>query len=588
MAKLEHEVAASERGALVDQLVAKLAERNAEVAARDVLLAQREAQLAERTAKLESLQAAHVRLWEQYAQLKLELDLVKRRLFVASAERVDTASLQLEFDELTAKLNVLSGLLPETSDDDDDDEKPSRTKPKSKPKGRRDLSDASIPEVNVDFEDPLFEQLVAEGKAESIGTETSYKLAYQRGGYRKLVIERVKYKATNSRGGVEFETAPLPPEMIPRCIAAPSALAHIAHEKFANGMPLYRQEERYELDGVPISRGQMSRWLEQIGGTFGATLIAAMRADMLANAFCIMTDATGFWIQPGPREGGPRRPCRKGHYFVQIGDRDHILFEYTAKHTTESVRALFQGFEGYVQADAASVYDALFRPNDDEADDGCTRVEVACWSHSRRKYWEAALAKERVACEALVRIGKIFEVDADIQKGRPPPSKIKTLRQKHLAPLVDEFLAFAAAAYERVKDKRSSLRSALGYTVRQQEALRAFLNDGRLRLDNNLSESALRKVVRIRDAALFAGSDDHAESAGHLLSLIASARLHGLDSELYLREMILVVPQWPRERYLELTPKYWAATRERLDPNELDAHIGFVTVPEPIAPHAPE
>ena len=102
------------------------------------------------------------------------------------------------------------------------------------------------------------------------------------------------------------------------------------------------------------------------------------------------------------------------------------------------------------------------------------------------------------------------------------------------------------------KTEPAHLRSALGYTVRQQESLRAFLNDGWLRLDNNLSESALRKVVRIRDAALFAGSDDHAESAGHLLSLIASARLHGLDSELYLREMILVVPQWPRERYLKL------------------------------------
>ena len=106
------------------------------------------------------------------------------------------------------------------------------------------------------------------------------------------------------------------------------------------------------------------------------------------------------------------------------------------------------------------------------------------------------------------------------------------------------------------KTEPAHLRSALGYTVRQQESLRAFLNDGWLRLDNNLSESALRKVVRIRDAALFAGSDDHAESAGHLLSLIASARRRGLDSELYLREMILVAPQWPRERYLKLSPMY--------------------------------
>jgi hypothetical protein len=308
-----------------------------------------------------------------------------------------------------------------------------------------------------------------------------------------------------------------------------------------------------------------------------------MRADMLANAFCIMTDATGFSVQPGPRDGGPRRPCRKGHFFVQIADRDHILFDYTPKHTTEAVRAIFNGFAGVVQADAASVYDALFKTEAEAANEqddehgACT--EAACWSHARRKYWAAALAKERVAREALLRISKIYEIDSEIQKGRPPPSKIKQLRQNHLARLVDEFLDFAATEYERVKDQRGSLRSALGYSVRQADALRTFLQDGRLRLDNNLSEGALRKVVRIRDASLFAGSDDHAESAAALLSLIASARLHGIDAERYLRDMIRLVPQWPRERFIELAPKHWAATRARIDSAQLDLQVGFIDVP---------
>ena len=381
-----------------------------------------------------------------------------------------------------------------------------------------------------------------------------------------------------SHGGIE--TAPLPPELLRRCLAAPSTLAHLATQKFCDGLPLYRLEDVCARDGVRLDRGTMSRWIEDLGATFGATVVAAMRADALARAFCIATDATGFAVQPGARDG-PRRPCRKGHYFVQIADRDHILFEFSAKHTTKVVRALFKGFEGYVQADAASVYDALFRPTGDEDDDGKQRREVACWSHARRKYWEAAFAKEPVAREALLRIGKLFELDAKLRGKRRPPSKIAKLRRAHARPLVDDFLAFAEREYERVRERRGSLRSALGYSVRQTGALRAFLDDGRLRMDNNLSEGQLRKVVRIRDAALFAGSDGHAEAAGHILSLIASARLHELDPERYLCDLIRVLPHWPRERFLELAPLHWRTTRARLEPPQLDAELGPLRLPDP-------
>jgi len=599
MANVESESAGNEEpSALVRLLVARLASRDAELASRDADLASRDAELVERDVKIEELTSVHARLLNAYEALKEELLLVKRRMFIAKAERVDTASLQLEFDALVKKLDALAGVLPEPSDDagdggeDDGDTGGGGKKPKKrKPKGRRNLADADMPEVVVEVDDELFEQLVAEGKAERIGSETSYKLVWERGGFRRLRIERVKYRAANAQGTAEIETAPVPPELLPRCLAAPSTLAHIATSKFCDGLPLYRQEDILSRSGASIDRGTMSRWLEELGGTFGATVIAAARKDAFANAFCMMTDATGFSVQPGSREGGPRRPCRKGHYFVQIADRDHIFFEFTERQTTETVRALFKGFDGYIQADACSVYNALFRPAapDDPDDDGCTRTEVGCWAHARRKYWEAALAKQTVAREALVRIGKIFELDASFRKkGRPPPSKIKRLRKRHLAPLVEEFLNFAEHEYDKVKDERGSLRSALGYSVRQAGALRAFLEEGRLRLDNNLSEGQLRKVVRIRDASLFAGSNQHASSAGHILSLIASARLHHLDPERYLRDLIRILPFWPRERFLELAPKYWAATRARIDDDELAREVGVIRVPERIDARSPE
>lgn len=533
-----------------------------------------------RDAELAALKGERARLERAYELLKEELALLKRRLFVATAERVDTRQLQLEFETLLRSVNAMARTLDAPSEEASSSGGESKPKPrKPAPKGRRDMAEADLPVVPIEIEDELFEKLVAEGKAERIGAETSYKLARERGGLRKLKISRITYRAVNAQGEVELETAPVPKELLPRCLAAPSVLAHVLTAKYCDGLPLYRIEQMYEREGFAIDRGTMSRWVHDLGTTFGASLIEAFRAHAMTTAFCIATDATGFAIQPGPNEEAKRRSCRKGHYFVLLADRDYAFFEFKPQETSAAIRAMFRGYDGYVQADAKSVYDVLYRPPGPGADDddGCSRREVGCWAHARRKFWEAALAKEVAAREALVRIGRIFELDATYRKH--PPSKTKALRQEFLRPHVEAFLAFAESEYEKVRNRRGSLRSALGYCVRQKDALLAFLDDGRLRMDNNLAESALRKVVIIRDSALFAGSDEHAEAAGHVLSLIASARLHGIDPADYLRDLIRVLPFWPRERYLELSPLNWPRTRGRLDRTRLLAEVGAIEVP---------
>ena len=136
------------------------------------------------------------------------------------------------------------------------------------------------------------------------------------------------------------------------------------------------------------------------------------------------------------------------------------------------------------------------------------------------------------------------------------------------------------AEYEHVRNQRGLLRTALGYAHRQRGPLTRFYDDGRLRLDNNASERELRRIAVGRKNWLFVGSDDHAQAAGNLLTLIASARLHSLDPEAYLRDLFRVLPYWPRERFLELCPRDWIATRARLDPAELERELGPLTVPE--------
>jgi transposase len=540
--------------------------------------------------KCERLRASHERL-------RLELELLKRRMFIAKAERVDTTQLEMEFGDKLRQLDALAGILSnDERDGEAEDLAPappgssgdSPPPPKPKPTGRRDLKKLPLEEVRIELADPVFEDQVSRGLAERIGCEESSTLTYQRGGLRRCTTARVKYQVKSASGETTVETTPMPPRTFPRSLAAPSLLAHIIMQKYGAGMPLFRLEDQFRRDGCPIDRGTMCRWVEDAGATCGATVVHAMRAEALRASFCIATDATGVLVQPIRTHEKVRQPCRRGHYFVLVADAGHVLFEYTARETSDVVRDLFRGFSGYLQADAKSVYDILFRepdnPPDAEAIAGRC-IEVACYAHLRRKFWEAALAKSAVAREGLARIGRIFELEAT-WRGLAP-AEIHRLRAAHLRPHVDAFFVWAAAEHDKVRHQRGLLRSALGYAIRQKDALLRVFDDGRLLLDNNRSERALRGTIATgRKAWLFVGSDDHGQSAAHHFSLVSSCRLHRLDPEAYLRDLFRVLAHWPKDRHLELAPKYWPATRARLDPRELALEFGPLTIPPPLSPPA--
>ena len=579
----------------------------------------------------------HERLLGAYQALEQQLALIRHRLYVAKAERIDTAQLELEFAATLAALDALAGQLTPAAASPGDGPAPRPAggpqRKRTPPTGRRDLRELELPEVRIELTDPSLEGVVPR-----LDTEDSSRLLWQRAGYVRVVTSRIKYLSgaplavvpttppapadtpapsaaaepaasataatptppapdavSEPAASVPGEspmpriiTAPLPPEMIERSFGTPSLWAHVVADKLCWGLPLYRQEERFAHAGFRIDRGTLSRWMQELGLTVGATVVHAMRDEALRTAFCIATDATGVLVQPIRGGDKQRRACQRGHYFVQIADADHVFFEYTPKETSAAVGELFRGYTGYVQADAKSVYDFLYRPPDQRRspDDGepdlAVRREVGCWSHLRTKWWEAAIVtKDVIAREGLARITRIFALDRS-WKERPPP-EVKALREQQLRPHVDAFFAFADEHYERLRDQRGLLRTALGYAHRQRAALTRFFEDGRLKLTNNGSERELRRVATGRKAWLFVGSDDHAQAAGNLLTLIASARLHKLDPEAYLCDLFRVLPQWPRDRYIELAPKYWLATRARMDQAQLAVEIGWLTIPPPPA-----
>lgn len=589
--------------------------------------------------ELAELRGAYARLRHAYDRALEDLALMRRRLFVAKAERVDTSADQLAFDKMFEHVAGLKSALDAIDAANANTPSDADKKKRRRTTGRRDLSKTPLPVERVEIIDPTLE-----GRAKRIGVEESQSVYFRRGGRVRVVVARVVYKASEisakcgapppstpraagaacarkevcvslrrfsglsltTTPSVVFNTvcetvpavaakipaqkreppetrivvAPAPKLLFPRGILGASMIAHILFEKYVMGVPFYRQEEQSAAEGFRISRATMCRYAEDAGATLGA-IVEAARAEALATAFGLSTDATGVAIQPTPLEDGKpskRQACRKGHFFVTLADRDHVFFDYQPKHNSAAVLEMFKGFSGYVQADAHAIYDALFRGSSDDNASSPPK-EVGCWSHARRKFWEAAVCKHPIGLDGLRLVDKIFKADrllADMT-----PERRKESREFIVSPLVDAFFLWAKSEQPKVKE-RGLVASALGYALRQEDALRRFLDDGRLRLDNNAAERALRTIAVGRKNWLFCGSDDHASAAANLFSLFASCKLHGLDQEAYLSELILVMPYWPRERYLELTPKYWARTRARIDAAELDSYVGPITVPPPL------
>ena len=548
-------------------------------------IAELEVQRSELESQLAAVTSKYDLLRQAYEKLRLDIELMRRRLYLAKAERLDTTQLELEFADKVAALDAMNrdlGLPPADPPPSGDRRTREHRNKDLKPSGRRDLREADLPEERIEILDPALE-----GVAPRIGWEESSRISHRRGGPVRVLVKRAKYLDPGADAtSPVIVTAPLPEQIIPRSIALPSMLAHVVTDKFCWGIPFHRQADRASGTGLSIDRSMMCRWAEHLGGTVGATIVAAMRDEAMRTAFCIATDATGILVQPIPGGDRQRRGCTRAHFLVQIADRDHVFFEFLARETSATIGELFKGFSGFVQADAKSVYDLLYRPPDErpppvdgDEPDLAERVEVGCWSHLRRKFWEVAITtKDPVAREAVFRIKRIFDLDRTWRK--LPHAEIKAQRDLHLRPHVDAFFDWARPEFAKLGGRRSMLASALGYATRNEAAFKSFLEDGRLEMTNNRSERELRRVATGRKAWLFVGSEDHGQAAGNLMSLIASARLHAIDPEAYLRDVFRVLPHWPRGRYLELAPKYWRATRARLDAAQLEAELGPLTVPD--------
>jgi transposase len=340
--------------------------------------------------------------------------------------------------------------------------------------------------------------------------------------------------------------AELPERPIPRGIAGPGLLAYVLVSKFADHLPLHRQEKIFRREGLHLPRSTLCG-LVQGSVVLLTRIVDAMWADAKATARWICIDATGVLVFA-------QEKCRRNHFWVLVAERDHVIFRYTKTHNGLDPAKLLEGYCGYVIADASSVYHELYR-----REPGI--IEAGCWSHSRRGAFEA-LSSDKP--RALVIIGFIrLLYDAHLLATDPKTGVTDGAKRKADAqPVIDRLYAWIAAELPKVADE-TPIAKAMNYIVNHRVPLTRFLDNGLLRLDNNLSELELRREKVGAHNWLYCGSDAGAHWNATAVSLIASCQLHGIEPWAYLRDVLTLLPSWSAKRVLDLAPKYWNETRQK-------------------------
>ena len=436
--------------------------------------------------------------------------------------------------------------------------------------GRRRLDLTNLPVEIVPIEPDEVKATGGEGFIR-IGEEVSDRLAFRPASYMRLRIVRGKWVRVEeleaaaqeialaaTEDGVQESAdtaaeatspvlvASLPDSVWPNVMADPSAITQVILSKYDDVLPLNRQERISLRQGLGLPRSTLCGWLKAAYGMC-FRIVDAMFKEGLEKAFCLATDATGAPVRA-------YRACDNWHVFVFIADRDHVVFRYTREHTSDTVAKLVGDFQGYLLSDAASVYDVLHR--------GGEIIEVACWFHARRYFWRALESDRERSLEALAIISELFKIARECN-AIPMPERTEA-RAARARPVLAIFDQWIERHRERV-DPRGPLDKAIGYYENQRSALHRFLDDGRLRLDNNISESQLRNLVLGRHNWQWFANETGLRWYTTFRSLIASAALHGLNAQEYLEQLLRLAPHWPVTRMIELAPKHWARTVAGLD-----------------------
>jgi transposase len=375
-----------------------------------------------------------------------------------------------------------------------------------------------------------------------LGEDVSEQLDYVPGYFQ--VIRHVRPKLA-CKTCARIVQAPAPIRPIERGLPTAGLLAQVIGAKYADHCPLYRQEGIYRRSGIELPRAMMASWVGE-AALLLEPLVAAQERYVMAADKLHGDDTPVPVLSPG------KGRTKTGRLWAYVRDDrpsagpdpPAVIYRYSPDRRAERPRAHLRTFTGILQADAYSGFAPLYV--------GGRIQEAACWAHARRKYYDVYVTDHSaIAAEAITRIGHLYAIEREI-RGQPPAVRA-AVRQERSAPVLGEMHAWLTATYVSLSTK-SPLAQAIQYSLTRWVALTRYVEDGRIEVDNNAAERAIRALVLGRRNYLFAGSDAGGETAACLYSLIGTCRLNGIDPHRYLREVLERIPAHPINRIEELLP----------------------------------
>jgi transposase len=499
---------------------------------------------AETQAVLDELSNEIDRLNKENAALRQRVQLLTHRLFGRRSEKGVPVIEQtvLPFEPAAGQVQ------PETTDESRGEEISADAPQRRHHRGRRRLP-ADLPRERIEVVPPASERHCAtcDTAKVRIGADTTEELDYAPASFVIREYVRPRYACTRCQQGVV--QAALPARPIEKGRPGPGLLAHVVSSKYADHLPLYRLAQIFERHAMQITRRTLSEWNGAVADLL-EPIVRAMHREQVCQSPWIQCDDTTLDVQDPSR--APE--IRTGHLWVYRGELGEVVYDFTWSRNRDGPLKMLAGYRGYLQVDAAPAYDDLFAQ--------CPEIiEVGCMAHARRYFKEAMPTAAVVCAQVLAMMGQLYRIErAASEKYLDAPAR-QRIRQEQARPILDKLHAYLNQRQATALPK-SPLGSAIGYALRNWAALTRYTGDGRLKIDNNGAEQALRPIVLGRKNWLFAGSEAAAHRTAILCSLVQTCKHLQINPFIYLRDVIERVSTHPARLVLDLTPREWKRLRQ--------------------------